>query len=166
SEAWATTFLAPDALTSAGVPAEAVEVENPLAEESLLRTSMLPGLLRALAGNIAHRDPGARLFEIGNVFLVPPPGQDLPIEHELVAAAMHRCDAVAARRVWDVLVGALGVEGLSLEAGQAPGLHPTRTARVLVAGERIGSLGEVDPAVVAAYDLDDRVGWFEVDLGR
>src|SRR5207253_9208927 len=125
SEAWATTFLAPDALTSAGVPAEAVEVENPLAEESLLRTSMLPGLLRALATNAAHRDPGVRLFEIGNVFLVPPPGQDLPVEHELVAAAMHRCDAAAARRVWDVRVGPLAVDGLSLEAAPEPDRHPT-----------------------------------------
>jgi phenylalanyl-tRNA synthetase beta chain len=167
SEAWSTTFLAPDDLLSAGLPAEAVEVENPLAaEESVLRTSVLPGLLRALSTNAAHRNPGVSLFEVGTVFLLPPPGQDLPVEHEMVAVAMHRRDAVAARLVWDVLVGALGVEGLSLEAGRAPGLHPTRTAQVLVGGERIGSVGEVDPAVVAAHELDDRVGWFEVDLGR
>jgi phenylalanyl-tRNA synthetase beta chain len=43
SEAWATSFLAPEDLARAGLPTEAVEVENPLAaEESILRPSLLP----------------------------------------------------------------------------------------------------------------------------
>ncbi len=72
SEAWATSFLAPDDLVRAGLPPEAIEIENPLAaEESILRPSLLPGLLQALVTNANHRRPDVALFEIGHVFLPP-----------------------------------------------------------------------------------------------
>ena len=59
----------------AGLPAEAVTLTNPLvAEESVLRTSLRPGLLRAIAYNESHRTDGVGLFEIGKVFGVPHPG--------------------------------------------------------------------------------------------
>src|SRR5207253_7688723 len=75
SEAWATSFLAPDDLTRAGLPPEAIEVENPLAaEESILRPSLLPGLLKALVTNANHRRSDVALFEPGPVFLPPSPG--------------------------------------------------------------------------------------------
>ena len=36
---------------------------------------------------------------------------------------------------------------------------------MLVSGRAIGAIGEVDPQVLAAHDIEGRVGWFEVDLG-
>src|SRR5205085_1459947 len=73
SEAWATSFLAPDDLARAGLPPDAIEVENPLAaEESILRPSLLPGLLQALVTNANHRRPDVALFEIGHVGEVDP----------------------------------------------------------------------------------------------
>ena len=54
-------------------PATASTITNPLvAEESVLRTSLLPGLLKALAYNAARRNTGVGLFEIGHVFRRPP----------------------------------------------------------------------------------------------
>ncbi len=72
SEAWTTTFLGPGDLERAGLPGEAVEVENPLdRSESLLRTSLLPGLLKAVRFNVDRQEPDVRLFEIGRVFWPP-----------------------------------------------------------------------------------------------
>jgi len=49
-----------------------VEAANPLrAEESVLRTRILPGLLRAVAFNRAHGITDVALFEMGRVFLAP-----------------------------------------------------------------------------------------------
>jgi phenylalanyl-tRNA synthetase beta chain len=56
------------------------------------------------------------------------------------------------------------VDGVTLEAGRAPGLHPTRTAEVRVPEAGIGWVGEVDPDVVAAWGLEGRVGWLQVEL--
>ncbi|MBA2625400.1 MAG: phenylalanine--tRNA ligase subunit beta, partial [Acidimicrobiia bacterium] len=60
SEAWTPTFLAASLLERLGLSrADAVRVANPLvAEEDLLRTALLPGLLGAVAANAAHRNLG------------------------------------------------------------------------------------------------------------
>jgi phenylalanyl-tRNA synthetase beta chain len=173
SEAWATSFLAPDDLARAGLPPEAVEIENPMAaEESILRPSLLPGLLRAVATNAGHRHPDVALFEIGHVFLPPPlrsgtqrgADEQLPIEPEYLAVALGQREAAHAVRVWDVLTEALRLADVSLDAATLPGLHPTRSARLSAGGQVAGAIGEVDPQVLAAHDIDGRVGWFEVDL--
>ncbi|MDQ3898602.1 MAG: phenylalanine--tRNA ligase subunit beta, partial [Actinomycetota bacterium] len=41
---------------------------------------------------------------------------------------------------------------------------PTRSARLMAGGRAAGTIGEVDPQVLAAHDIEGRVGWFEVDL--
>ncbi|MGI8809583.1 MAG: phenylalanine--tRNA ligase subunit beta [Acidimicrobiales bacterium] len=166
SEAWATSFLAAEDLARTGLPPEAVEVENPLAaEESILRPSLLPGLLRAIAANAGHRRPDVGLFEIGHVFLLPPPGQQLPNEPEHLAVALGGRDAHDAARIWNVVVDGMRLVDVALEAAPAPGLHPTRSARVVAGGNPVGAIGEVDPQVSEAHGIEGRVGWFEVDLG-
>ena len=166
-EAWTTAFLSPSDLDKAGLSTEAVHVANPLDQaEPLLRTSLLPGLLRAVATNGRHQHPDVRLFEVGRVFGPPVAGDVLPHERELVAVALAGADATEAVRVWDVLSAALRLEDVSVEADRRPGLHPTRAARLVAGGDEVGEIGEVDPDVLTAYEIDGRVGWFAVDLER
>jgi phenylalanyl-tRNA synthetase beta chain len=66
---------------------------------------------------------------------------------------------------WWALAEHLGLPS-TLENAPAPGLHPTRSAKVLVSGDVVGAVGEVDPAVLDAYGIGERVAWLEVDLGR
>ena len=74
-EAWTTTFLAPGDLERARLDPDAVEVENPLdASESLLRTALIPGLLKAVKFNIDRQAGDVCLFEIGRVFAKPAAG--------------------------------------------------------------------------------------------
>ena len=167
-EAWTTSLLGPGDAERAGLPGEAVEVDNPLAaEESLLRTSLLPGLLRALALNRSHRNDDVRLFEVGHVFGLPPAGETRPVERERAAVALARPgdDARTAVGLWRSLADALRLEGVAMEAAALPGLHPMRSARLVGAGGTVlGAVGEVDPGVLAAHDLPGRVGWLDVDL--
>jgi len=166
TEAWATSFLAPGDLERAGLPTDAVELENPLvAEESVLRTSLLPGLLRAVVTNRSHRNADVSLFEIGHVFLPPRAGADLPEEPEHLAVALAGGDAADATRVWRAVADGLRLEAVALEASSPPGLHATRSATIVVAGTPVGAVGEVDPDVLAAHGIDGRVGWLQVDLG-
>ncbi|MGH9000238.1 MAG: phenylalanine--tRNA ligase subunit beta, partial [Acidimicrobiia bacterium] len=66
-----------------------VELENPLrAEESLLRPSLLAGLLRAVGHNSAQGQSDVGLFEIGHVFAGPAAGQVLPDEREHLAVVV------------------------------------------------------------------------------
>jgi phenylalanyl-tRNA synthetase beta chain len=167
-EAMPNPFLAPEDLERSGLAGDALTLCNPLAaEESVLRTSLRPGLLGALAYNASHRMSGVALFEVGHIYLPAPEGAELPDEREMLAAALAGRDATAAVEVWAELANALAIEGVALEAATRPGLHPSRTA-LLVAGDGIelGIVGEIDPGVLDAYGLADHVGWLEVDLGR
>jgi phenylalanyl-tRNA synthetase beta chain len=166
NEAWSNSFLTPEDLARAGLPSEAVEVENPLAqEESALRTSLLPGLLRALATNASHRNPDVCLFEMGHVFLPARPGEERPPEPEHLAVVLAGRPAPEATRVWTVLADALGLDDLRCVPHAVPGLHPTRSAQIHQREGPVGALGEVDPDVLAAHDLEAPVAWLEVDLG-
>ncbi len=170
TEAWTASLLGPSDHERAGIEGPVVEVENPLArEESTLRRSLLPGLLKAVRFNLDRRQDRIRLFEIGHVFAWPAEGQQLPDERERlgVALAASGDGAEAAVHCWRTLSGALLVKGVSLEAAPLPGLHPTRTARLVVdgSGEELGGVGEVDPAVLDEFDIKlERMGWLEVDL--
>jgi phenylalanyl-tRNA synthetase beta chain len=171
SEAWTTTFLGPGDLERAGLPGDAVEVENPLdRSESRLRSSLIPGLLKAVRFNADRQAPDVRLFEIGHVFASPPSDAAVPVPDEredlAVVVAGVGADAALAIRVWAVLAQGLRLEGVRLETALVPGLHPTRSARLVVAGtgQVLGAVGEVDPSAVAAYGLTGRVGVVSVDL--
>ena len=165
SEAWSTSLLAPADLERAGLPSGAVEVENPLAqEESVLRTSLLPGLLRAVTVNAGHRHSDVRLFELGKVFLPSPGAAQLPNEPERLGAILAGADATEAKRLLDVVVRSLGLE-IDLEAAGSAGLHPTRSARLLLGTTGlVGVVGELDPDVLSAHGLAPPVGWLELDL--
>ena len=160
-------FLAPGDLAAAGLAEDGISLSNPLdASESILRTSLLPGQLKGIAYNQSHRVPVVRLFEIDHVFLPPPEGQLLPDEREYLAVALAGAEAPAAVEVLDVLEHALALPNVLLRsAAELPGMHPTRSAEVVVAGRVRGEVGEVDPAVLEAYGIDGRVAWLQLDLG-
>jgi phenylalanyl-tRNA synthetase beta chain len=167
NEAMPLPFLAPGDLARAGLPAAAVTITNPLAaEESVLRTSLLPGLLRAIAYNESHRTDGVRLFEIGKIFGVPAAGGTLPDEREHLAVVLVDSEAPAAVQAWNVLVRTLGFADPSIDQSVSPnGLHPGRSGALLVAGTVVGEIGEIDPGVLEAHGIRGRVAWLQLDLG-
>jgi phenylalanyl-tRNA synthetase beta chain len=159
-------FLAPGQLAAAGLEPTGIDLVNPLvAEESVLRTALLPGLVAAVAHNHARRQVGIGVWEIGHVFLPPPGGQVLPDEREHLAVVLAGRDAPAAVEVWQVLADALRLEQPSVRNAELAGLHPTRGAEALVGPHVVGMVGEIDPAVLARHDIGERVAYLEVDLG-
>lgn len=158
-------FLAPGDLERAGLDATGLTIANPLvADESVLRTSLLPGMVKTVAYNLARRVDGVRIFEIGHVFGLPPLGQLLPDEREWMAVALAGAAAPAAVAVLDEVLDALHAGPPELVAATPAGLHPTRAAEVRVQGVTIGQVGEVDPQVLERHGVDGRVAWLQLDL--
>ena len=164
-EAMPLPFLAPGDLERCGLPADGITVTNPLvAEESVMRTSLRPGLLKAVAYNAARRQPGAALFEIGHVHI---PGHgELPDEGDHLAVALAGREAPAAAALWERLRRAVPFTAAEVRNEATAGLHPTRSAVLRAGGETVGVLGEIDPAVAEAFGIGERVAWLECDLGR
>ncbi len=172
-EAWTTTLISVADVADASLPTDRlVTLANPLvAEESVLRPSLLPGLLKALRYNATRRNPDIRLFETGRVFGEPRVRQIVPYERERLSAvlAAEGDDAGSAKLLFERLVAMLGVADGAIElraSDSIAGLHPTRSALIIGAGTGfpLGSLGEVDPGVLERFGIDRRVGWFDVDL--
>ena len=175
AEAMPLPFLAPGDLERCGLPGDGIEIANPLVkEESILRTSLLPGLVKALGTNAARRNTGVGLWETGHVFRrrdddpdagPSAAGEALPDEREMLGVALGGRDAAEAVREWRAVAEVLGVAGVEVENGVVPGLHPTRSARLVgPGGEPVGAVGEIDPVVLEIHGIGERVGWLEVDL--
>ena len=163
TEAMPNPFLAPDTLARAGLDGDALRITNPLvAEESVLRTSLRPGLLLAVAFNQSHRRPRVSLFEIGHVY--PPGPGELPDEYEALGVVLAGEEAPAAVAVWREIAAAMGV-GARVDQSVVPaGLHPTRSATLVAGRDTIGAIGEVAPEVLDAFGIAGRVAIVELDL--
>jgi phenylalanyl-tRNA synthetase beta chain len=179
SEAVTFSLVSPGDLAAAGLPPEGIELENPLrAEESLLRPAILPGLLKAAAFNAGQGLPDVGLFEVGHVFLPPPPDQTLPDEREHLAVVLtgivrrlphepdRPVDGHDAVGALETVAEAVALADWSLQPGDAPGLAPGRAAVVLVDGAAVGAVGEVDPGVRDRIGLAGPVAALELDLSR
>jgi len=163
SEAMPNPFLAPDTLAKAGLSGPTISITNPLvAEESVLRTSLRPGMLQAVAFNESHRSFGVSLFEIGHVY--PPGNSDLPNEYEALCVVLAGREAPAAIEVWTEIAAALGI-GARIDQARVPaGLHATRSATLQAGKDPSGAVGEVDPGVLARFEVTERVAILELNL--
>ncbi|WP_420624264.1 phenylalanine--tRNA ligase subunit beta [Candidatus Poriferisodalis sp.] len=174
SEAMPNPFLAPDALRRAGIDgAEPVRLLNPLAtEESVLRPSLLPGLLTAAAYNTSHRNETVSLFEMGVVFGQPPVASSpatpsngaLPTETEQLGAIWAGGEATDAVRLWDLIAVAFGLDASLVNTSDLDGMHPVRAAQIMLEGHAIGYVGEVDPVVCERHGLVQRCAWLQLDM--
>jgi phenylalanyl-tRNA synthetase beta chain len=177
------TFTAPSLADRLRLPAgdarrSAVELQNPMSgDQSLLRTTLLGGLLGAAAHNVSHGTVDLALFESGTVFRADAAAR-LPHEHRALGVLVTGrlapptwgapdppwADFYAVKGVLEALAVALRVE-VAVQAGDEPFLHPGRSAAVLAAGEPIGWIGEVHPLVAREWDIDGAAA-FELDLDR
>ena len=164
-EAMPVPFLAPGELENAGLESDGIKVANPLvAEESVMRSSLRPGLLKTLAYNESHRLTGLRLFELGHIYRQPEKPQPLPDEREQLVSVLAGDEAGEIVKIWSALADALAFGEYELIADSPPGFHATRTSRIEIQGETVGFLGEIDPSVLSLFEVSERVACLEVDI--
>jgi phenylalanyl-tRNA synthetase beta chain len=144
-----------------------IPILNPAsADRSVLRTSLLPGLLEVAALNLRLAS-SLRLFEIGPVFL--PSSGSLPDEREraafLIAGSSaepslydrepRRADFFDAKVALESALSSLGLSRtLELEPADELALRPGASARVICGGRVAGNLGAIHPLVLRAFDLE------------
>jgi phenylalanyl-tRNA synthetase beta chain len=155
-----------------------VTLLNPLTtDQSVMRTSLVPGLMACLENNFAHGEKDLRFFEWGRLFFADRPDQ-LPRETYALAAVM---TGLAGRKEWHTgerpvdfydIKGALEgiLEGLGLSScsfqreGTPPWYRAEASAQVLFRGVALGAVGELSPDVLKRFDIDGaKVYVFELD---
>jgi len=180
SEAITFSFTSPRVLEALSAPPPAVKLDNPMAEhQSVLRTTLLVGLLDAVKNARRHGERDVREFTVGPVFLASKPGEVLPDERLRVAFAIAGDRPAWLEKpkpldVWDAKGYALEiarrlsghpVEIVPAQGTRAPAhLHPRGAAFVHVGGSSVGAFGPLHPDVVDALELDGEILVFEMEL--
>ncbi|MDD2928629.1 MAG: phenylalanine--tRNA ligase subunit beta [Sideroxydans sp.] len=149
-----------------------VTLMNPIASQmSVMRSSLLGGLLGSLRNNLARKQPRIRLFEIGSCFKAEAGSytQEERLAGLAYGAAISEQWGMAARNAdfYDVkgdLEALFAPRALTLQVAEHPASHPGRSARVLLDGITIGWLGELHPQWQQQYDMPLSAVWFEVQL--
>lgn len=156
-----------------------VRLMNPLTiDQSVMRTSLIPGLLATVKTNIQVQERGLKLFELGKVF-IREEGAQLPLEKTFLSALI---TGPYRRRTWycdersvdfydikgalEALLKAIGLQGFVFEKGTGfSGYDPEISSGITCSGSPLGSLGRVSSSVMEAYDLkNENVFLFELDI--
>jgi len=162
TEVYNYSFLSEEAVRAFGLdPAAHVRVTNPIAsDQALMRTSLLPGILRNVLDNAKHRE-SFRLFEIG--LEIHKADGELPEEIPHLTAALYerhgdgRFGIFEIKRAAECLLP--GAE--AVPAASHPYEHPARSADLRWRGQMVGRFFELHPKLVdsgraAIVDLDLR----------
>lgn len=160
-----------------------VRLVNPIASHlSVMRSSLIGGLVANIRHNANRKQSRVRLFELGRVFFRDASAEDGPLQVAGVRQPMKLAGAAwgpAAEEQWGVptrqvdffdvkmdvesLFGARG-RRLRFEAAAHPALHPGRGARVMLDGKHVGWIGELHPRSAQQADLAHAPVVFELDV--
>ncbi|EXP65820.1 phenylalanine--tRNA ligase subunit beta [Staphylococcus aureus] len=144
---------------------QTIDLLMPMSEaHASLRHSLLPHLIEAASYNVARKNKDVKLFEIGNVFFANGEGE-LPDQVEYLSGILtgdyvvnqwqgkkETVDFYLAKGVVDRVSEKLNLE-FSYRRADIDGLHPGRTAEILLENKVVGFIGELHPTLAADNDL-------------
>ena len=179
------SFTSPDAagklLLSDDDPRRlAIKLANPLVDEqSVMRTTLLPGLLETTAKNLNFRSLDLKLFEMRRVYL-PAEGDSMPREPLCIVGALtgsrdgdgwsrpdELVDFFDAKGIVETVLDFLSIGGISwVTDSLEPYFHPGKSCMVFAGRELIGSVGELHPTVHKNFEIERPVFCFELDFEK
>lgn len=177
------SFIGPDGADKLGLPEDdprraVIRLCNPLAEEqSVMRTTLLPGLLGTAARNMSFRSLDLRLFEMRRIY-VPQSGEQMPQEPiwaaGLISGARYgeswcqqqvEVDFFDAKAILENLFEKLHLADIRWSAADPEVYyHPGKACRIFCGATPIGTLGEIHPAVQNRFELERSTYGFELDF--
>lgn len=154
-----------DATAFAMQQRQTIDLLMPMSEaHASLRQSLLPHLIEAASYNVARKNKDVKLFEIGNVFFANGEAE-LPDQVEYLSGILtgdyvvnqwqgkkETVDFYLAKGVVDRVSEKLNLE-FSYRRADIDGLHPGRTAEILLENKVVGFIGELHPTLAADNDL-------------
>ena len=162
-----------------------VSILNPLTEDqTVMRSSLLPGLLATMYRNSKQRNENLKIFELGKVFLYPPvQDQDqLPEETEMISGLWtgarqvktwhfeeSKVDFYDIKGVIEALCAALNITGVRftpLTGSDFPYLKPGHAAQIQVGNERLGAVGELSGEILTSFGLKQVAYCYDLNFDR
>ena len=166
------SFLSPKDIEKLNLPAgderlQPLQIRNPLGEDtSVMRSTLVPGMLKTLALNMNHGNETARLYEAAAVFdPLHPTAEGLPTETQTLCLGVYgkEEDFYTLRGAVEQLLRHRGI-AFDIVPGGESYHHPGRCARLMQGETVLCTLGEVHPAVRENFDMPARALVAEISL--
>lgn len=152
-----------------------VKVLNPTSiEQSVLRTSLLPGLLQAIKYNKDHQNSDVSAFEIGRIHFK---NEDKYKEHSVVGIILtgkknpkhwsskeESVDFYDLKGIVENMLQDIGIDHYEFRENQIDIFHDSRQAMIFVNDLEVGSIGEIHPSVQRKLDHPERILFAEISL--
>ena len=157
-----------------------VHLMNPLTvDQSVMRTSLVPGLLSTVKNNILNQEKELKLFEWGKIF-IREEGEQLPVEKPFLAAVMtglyrqktwyddgRYVDFYDMKGALEALLKGLGLQDFAFQRNRVllPGYDTEMSSGIDSSGSFIGQVGLASFKAMEAYELQiEKVYLFELDI--
>lgn len=145
-------------------------------DQSVLRTTLLPGLLQAVKYNIDHGSPNIAGFEVGRVHFKEKGQFFEPSTAGIILSGKRKpyhwdpkpvdFDFFDLKGLCENLLASLQITEVTFEISHLHNFHPGRQARMKKGDAILGVLGEVHPRHVAALDIAQRIFFAEITLSE
>jgi len=172
-EAISYSFVDPKWQAAINPDIEPVKLANPIsADLSVMRTSIWPGLLKAIQHNLNRQQPRVRLFETGLTFIKK--DNDLEQDAKVCGAITgtvvseqwsdsdRKVDFFDAKADLEAILSLGGLQDVHFEKAEHSALHPGQSAQIFKKNQAIGWIGAIHPNVQKTLDIDPPVYVFEV----
>lgn len=178
------SFMSPDDLDLFEIPEndmrrKFISLLNPLRqEESIMRTMLLPNLLKNTEKNTSRGIESLKLFEIGKVFIAQE-GNSLPDEPVYLGIITKKeefkspfkddpYDFYALKGLIDGVFKHFKINNIQYIRSKETFLHPGQSADILIKDEKIGFIGVISPRILSKLDFKTKpfICMAELDLDR
>lgn len=168
------SFFSPADLDLLALPKDApqrhaIRLINPINEDlSLMRTTLAPAMIHAIARNQKRGTLEGRLFEMGSIFIPKDlPLTEYPDERETLCVGVFGKEEsfYTLKGLAETVADALFLE-FTYEPAQKTYLHPYQTASICCNGEEIGYLGKVSYEIQDSEDMRTSAYIMEIDMKK
>jgi phenylalanyl-tRNA synthetase beta chain len=138
-----------------------------------MRPTLMVGMLNSILWNINRRNKDLALFELGNIYYKGKEASEFEERSSLCVGMTGQASSgwVGGSRaatfydlkgIIEPLLYALGIEGITFKDAKNEFFSPAASASIEIGGEHIGTLGEVEPAILDSFDIKTKVYLLEV----
>ncbi|NLY44681.1 MAG: phenylalanine--tRNA ligase subunit beta [Tissierella sp.] len=169
------SFISPKAYNKINLPEDSklrdyIKLINPLGEDySVMRTTLIPTMMELLSRNYNRGVEIVYAYEIGNTFKPNKDSVDnLPSEEKVLSIGFYgEGDFYSLKETIEILLNRLGIYGTEyIREENNSTFHPGRTAKLLLDGYELGTLGEIHMDVCENYDIKERVYIAQLDFDK
>lgn len=162
-------FGSPKVIQNAGLNlAEHIVIANPIGQDySVVRRSLMPGMLNTISFNLKQGNKDLKLFELARVFIAKRlPLTELPDEHNNLCLSMTgNYDFYNLKNRLNKIMASIGV-ALEYRQAQNTMFHPGICADIYLYNRKIGEIGEIHPSILRNFDINQKVLMAEINLSN